>query len=48
MEINALLKNQKIEEGMTREVKKHLKTLKHMRQRQSISKREVYGSKNLY
>ena len=52
MEINALLKNQEIKEGMTREMKKHLETneneniLKHMRQ--SNSRREVYDSKHLY
>ena len=52
MEINALLKNQEIKEGMTREMKKHLETneneniLKHMRQ--SNSQREVYDSKHLY
>jgi len=54
MEINALFKNQEIKEGMTREMKNHLETneneniLKHMRQRQSNSQREVYGSKHLY
>ena len=52
MEINALLKNQEIKEGMTREMKKHLETneneniLKHMRQ--SNSQREFYDSKHLY
>ena len=59
MEINALLKNQEIKEGMTREMKKHLETneneniiYQNMGFQESNAQREFYslyqkGSKEL-
>ena len=53
MEINALLKNQEIKEGMTREIKKHLETNENenipklMGCNKSCPKRIVYSRKHL-